>query len=88
MSAMVSHGACGKMWKQRGNRTGHCAKCHETFEGIALFDWHQTLAADGTTKCRDSSDAKWLAKDLRLVEGAWRGPALPEGTFAKRATDE
>ena len=85
MAELVSHGACGKTWKQRGNRTGHCAKCHETFEGITLFDWHQTQADGGVTKCRDSSDAEWIKKDLRLVDGAWRGPALPEGTFGKKA---
>jgi hypothetical protein len=82
MSTLTTHGACGKTWKQRGNRTGHCAKCHETFEGITLFDWHQLLDDKGGVICRTQSDAKWISKGLRLVDGTWRGPALPEGTFA------
>lgn len=77
-SGLTYHGACGKGWKQRGNRTGHCAKCHETFEGITLFDWHQVIQSNGSVKCRDSSDAKWIEKGLRLVDGAWRGPEMPK----------
>lgn len=73
---LTTHGACGKTWNQRGNRTGHCAACHETFEGISLFDWHQELQADGRVKCRDPRDAKWASKGLRLVDGAWRGPKV------------
>lgn len=86
MSAVTTHGACGKSWKQRGNRTGHCAKCHETFEGISLFDWHQLLTPDGAVICRDQSDVAWIEKDLRLVDGTWRGPKLPEGVFSKAVT--
>lgn len=78
----ASHGACGKTWRQRGNRTGHCAKCHETFEGLSLFTWHQTLTAEGRVTCRKPSDAKWIDKGLRLVNGSWRGEAMPEGVFS------
>jgi len=81
MTAEISHGVCGKTWKQRGNRTGHCAACHETFEGLSLFDWHQTLSDEGKVLCRNPADAEWASKGLRLVDGTWRGPALPEGTF-------
>lgn len=81
MSTLTTHGACGKTWKQRGNRTGHCAKCHETFEGIALFDWHQLLDDKGDVICRTPADEKWISKELRLIEGTWRGKPLPEGMF-------
>lgn len=75
---VVSHGACGKSWKQRGNRTGHCSNCHETFEGLSLFDWHQTLDDQGRVLCRNPSDAEGVKRGLRLVEGTWRGPKMPE----------
>lgn len=83
MSVMTTHGACGKWWKQRGNRTGHCAKCHETFEGSTLFDWHQLLDDKGSVICRTPADEKWARKELRLVDGAWRGPAMPDGIFTR-----
>jgi len=86
MSTLVSHGACGKSWKQRGNRTGHCGACHETFEGIALFDAHQRQSPDGGVICRNPAQMEAGPKSnrqpLRLVDGTWRGPELPKGTFA------
>jgi DNA (cytosine-5)-methyltransferase 1 len=33
---------CGAVWRQRGNLTGHCTACHQTFQGIELFDRHQS----------------------------------------------
>jgi len=85
MSSIVTHPACGKSWKQRGNRTGHCAKCHETFEGVTLFDWHQLLDDEGRVTCRTPADEKWQSKGLRLVDASWRGPELPEGTFRRQS---
>jgi hypothetical protein len=81
MSGLTYHGACGKGWKQRGNRTGHCSGCHETFEGIALFDAHQRRSADGSLVCLDPAVMKHRGKRLRLVYGTWRGPQMPGGTF-------
>ena len=52
METLTTHG-CGKSWKQRGNRTGHCGRCHETFEGTALFDSHFIRQSDGTVRCKD-----------------------------------
>lgn len=80
---LTSHGACGKTWKQRGNRSGHCARCHETFEGLALFDWHQVFDSKGGVICRNPDDPVWKDKGLRLVEGSWRGPKLPDGVFGR-----
>lgn len=82
----TAHGACGKTWKQRGNRTGHCANCHETFEGLSLFDWHQTHDSEGRVLCRNSADAKWTDKGLRLVNGTWRGPEMPEALLSRFGT--
>ena len=80
---LTTHGACGKSWKQRGNRTGHCAGCHETFEGIALFDAHQRVSADGKLVCLAPDRMIFRGKKLRLVDGTWRGPAMPRGVFSE-----
>ena len=47
----VMHGACGKSWKQKGNKSGHCGNCHDTYYGITAFDAHQRLV-DGRIVCR------------------------------------
>jgi hypothetical protein len=83
---LTRHAACGKTWHQRGNRTGHCARCHETFEGLALFDRHQVLQSDGSVKCRDPRDASVKGYPLRLVDGTWRGPEMPKGIFERAVT--
>ena len=87
MAATVTHPKCGKTWIQHGNRTGHCAKCHETFEGIAIFDMHQTLDDDGRVTCRDPNTITiGKAKaPLRLVDDSWRGPGMPDELKAKYA---
>ena len=74
---------CGKWWPQRGERTSHCPKCHETFEGMTLFDAHQRLLASGSVDCLRASSMKWRGERLRLVEGTWRGPAM-SGDVIKR----
>lgn len=83
MAVRVSHGACGKSWLQRGNRTGHCSKCHETFEGVALFDAHQSLDDAGRVICADPRTMTFRKQPLRRTGDSWSGPALPEGTFTK-----
>lgn len=71
---IARHGACGKSWPQYGNRTGHCGGCHETFEGLSLFDAHQRSGPDGQPVCADPAGMEypkgWV---LRLDEhGVWR----------------
>lgn len=73
------------VWLQRGNTTGHCSRCHETFEGVTLFDAHQTIGDDGRTVCADPRQMTVRGKPLRLVDGSWRGPAMPADVIAKRA---
>lgn len=73
MAALTSHGACGKSWPQRGNRTGHCSACHETFEGLTLFDAHRVVGADGKRVCLDPSALEY-PKGWRLQQdehGVW-----------------
>lgn len=82
-SNIASH-ACGKTWKQRGNRTGHCGACHETFEGLSLFDAHQSLNPDGRVICADPATMLHRKQALRLVDGTWRGPSMPEGVFGDK----
>lgn len=84
---LVSHGACGKEWVQRGNRTGHCARCHHTFEGITLFDSHQSISPEGFVICADPAEMEFQKQPLRLVDGTWRGPKFDNvtSTFRKVA---
>lgn len=77
-------GTCGAVWKQRGDRTGHCSGCGQTFEGIKLFDAHQHITDTGVI-CLDPLSMKVAGRPLRLVEGAWRGAALPQGLFGTKA---
>lgn len=79
---IVEHGACGKRWKQSGNRTSHCGGCHRTFASLALFDWHQTLGPDGRAICRDPSEGKRLrdgsVQHLDMRAGIWTDPTSAE----------
>lgn len=71
---IASHGACGKSWNQRGNRTGHCGACHETFEGLSLFGAHQRRSEEGKLFCL-SPEAMEHPKGWPLKQepkyGAW-----------------
>jgi len=80
MAQIATHGACGKSWVQHGNRTGHCSQCHETFEGVSLFDWHQIVDDAGRVKCRNQQDTAWIKKGLVWTGQSWRQPfKKPEG---------
>jgi hypothetical protein len=98
MTLLTSHAACGKSWKQRGNRTGHCSACHHTFEGITLFDMHRRggvcadpavmtvgglpLVFDGT-----HGDGAWSA-DPSILNAAFRGRETVEDTRSTRNASE
>lgn len=41
---------CQKTITYRGDATGHCAKCHETFSSESAFDAHQRLE-EGKVTC-------------------------------------
>lgn len=71
----TSHGQCGKTWKQRGNTTGHCSGCHETFEGEHLFDAHREYkdAAKTVRGCKVPQDMEYpKGYPLKSVNGSWR----------------
>lgn len=70
----TSHGACGKTWKQRGNITGHCSGCHETFEGEHLFDAHRHYLDEAQTErgCKDPATMIYRKYPLKLVNGSWK----------------
>ena len=65
MSARVTHGACGRSWVQVGDRSGHCAGCHDTFCGSRAFDDHRR---DGA--CLDPAELGGLWR--RDENGQWR----------------
>lgn len=71
----------GHVWRQRGNKTGHCPKCHETFEGITLYDAHLVQTGGGRSRCRNPADMVHQGVPVRLVDGSWRGPARPAGSW-------
>jgi hypothetical protein len=77
---------CGAVWRQRGNLTGHCTACHQTFQGIELFDRHQSTDADGRTHCRAGSEIRLGKAEhrLELIDGVWRGPRMSPETIAAR----
>ena len=79
---LTKHGACGKTWRQVGNRTGHCSRCHQTFQGSTLFDGHQTMNARGDVVCADPATTPirghWLHFDAEHGDGVW---TYPPGLF-------
>lgn len=79
------HGACGKTWKQRGNITGHCAACHETYESSSLFDAHRYTTETGNRACRLPQDLTIGGRPLELHNGAWRVFYTEEEKAANRA---
>jgi hypothetical protein len=72
---LTTHG-CGKSWLQRGNETGHCGGCHQTFEGTALFDAHFRRLQDGRIECKDPAEMEFrgfpLTFDGTHGSGTWR----------------
>jgi hypothetical protein len=84
MLQLVRHAKCGKTWRQRGNLTGHCAKCCDTFEGLTLFDAHQMILADGRVECLDPATMTFHRQPLRLMDGTWRGPVMPHAVAENR----
>lgn len=76
--------SCAAIFRQRGERTSHCTSCHETFEGLTLFDAHFVDTANGRS-CKKAATMKWRGVKLRLVEGTWRGPAMDKSRFGAGA---
>lgn len=74
MVELTTHG-CGKSWRQRGDRTGHCGRCHLTFEGTALFDAHFERMPDGRVTCKNPAEMKFNKEPLTFDgthgDGSW-----------------
>lgn len=83
---LTTHG-CGKSWRQRGNRTGHCARCHNTFEGERLFDAHFVRVGNGV-ECREPASMLFnkrpLVFDGTYGDGAWSRTDLTDSAFEGR----
>ena len=88
---MTTHGACGKSWTQRGERTSHCGGCHETFGALSIFDKHRRdgrclppaegLVQDGEgVWCTTEGLANREALGIRLRAGQERVNAANVGT--------
>lgn len=84
---LVTHG-CGRSWRQRGNRTSHCGGCHQTFEGLSLFDAHLEHGADGTLTHLDPAEMKYrglpLVLDARYGDGSWHRTDAAGAAFEAR----
>ena len=83
MTVLTTHG-CGKSWRQRGNRTGHCARCHNTFEGVALFDAHFVRTDEGLESRDPASmlfNKKPLVFDGTYGDGAWSRTDITDTAF-------
>ncbi|PRB08797.1 hypothetical protein CQ044_00030 [Microbacterium sp. MYb64] len=84
MSGLTTHG-CGKSWRQRGNRTSHCGGCHETFEGLTLFDAHLVHGKDGSLTHQDPAQMQFNGKSLAFDgshgDGSWRRTDLTDSAF-------
>ncbi len=87
MTVLTTHGACGKSWKQRGNRTGHCSGCHHTFEGITLFDLHRRGGVCADPRVMVVNDAP-LTFDPTHGDGAWSARNAFAEAMTAKATPE
>ena len=90
MSA-TTHGACGKTWTQRGERTSHCGGCHETFGTLSDFDKHRREGkclppAEHLTQddegvwCTSEGLASREVLQIRLTHGQGRANVANAGT--------
>lgn len=61
---------CNVIWRQSGNRTGHCSACHRTFDGVEAFDRHQTTH-NGVVTCHDPLAHQTVNYTIRFGEGPY-----------------
>ena len=83
---LTTHG-CGKSWRQVGNRTSHCGRCHTTFGDLGTFDAHFRRVAAGV-ECRDPGEMVVRGLPLKFDgafgDGVWsRQDAAPLGLRAR-----
>jgi hypothetical protein len=74
---METECGAGHKWRQSGNDTGHCAKCHRTFSGVLAFDKHQRFDS-GLLRCLDPALVRtndggfWYEKVTDHLTTYWR----------------
>lgn len=61
---------CGILWRQVGNRTGHCSLCHRTFIGVEAFDRHQ-VHSFGKVVCLDPMTHPTVEYEVRIGGDKW-----------------
>lgn len=80
-----SCGGCTTRWS--GGGRAHCSGCHLTWNTATLFDRHRRLRGEQGI-CLDPTTMTTPDGPLRLLNGVWNGPEMPEGVLArKRGTD-
>lgn len=82
---------CGKVYKLRGNKTGHCTRCHHTFHGLSAFDQHQRVLSPPDprvySECLDPAEMR--QKDGRLTFEQRLEPEATDGfVWALTMSDE
>lgn len=78
MSTFV-HAKCGKTIKNRGNRTGHCGNCCETYYGETAWNKHYTT---------DESMERIICRSPVPVEGKWWLDEYDHWHFGRRMTED
>jgi len=63
-----------------GSNLNHCAKCHQTFTSLTMFDKHQEVQkGPGRVLCRPP-EALGLVRDTK---GVWRTPEGVESLYRR-----
>lgn len=69
---------CADTWTALG--AAHCAACHNTFSGVALFDLHRSQYGERGA-CQDPNEVRHKKTGYQLMffrDGMWRGPEMTE----------
>lgn len=77
MKTLITCGGCDATWT--GSTFTHCANCHRTFGGVALFDRHRQAYGEHG-KCLNPATV-FTSQGERLMfcrDGIWRGPEPTE----------
>lgn len=78
---------CGGIWHQKGNRSGHCSNCHETFGSLSAFDRHQRMI-EGKVVCFDPESVGLVMSVDKVGTEQWRCPGTWTGPKREEETEE
>lgn len=79
--ARYTCGGCDSTWTALA--AAHCSRCHNTFSGSHLFDYHQR--GDG---CLDLTQLQYRGKPFRTERDVWRYPSSDETDWWGSDDDE